>query len=252
MGSLSLIEAKVDEPISIAAGIPYVDGLPLPIRVVPGLQQLGLASALWVLKSGHRRAVLLFDENSPRSEEVARGFDTIGADLKLRLDADVGGDSATRTTRQEALIDRILAEKPDLVFYAGEEAPYSRSFELFEVFRRKGFAGKLMMADADPEVSFLAVPAKVVEGTLLVSPISPPSRDFASAYEPATGRHAGPHAWPGYLTMKEILMALEHAQSGARGPLIDAFNQAARKPRNSALYVFRGGKFVFVQDLKGP
>jgi ABC-type branched-subunit amino acid transport system substrate-binding protein len=148
------------------------------------------------------------------------------------------------------LLDRVLREKPDLVFYAGEAAPYGRAFELFEGLRKRGYAGRLAMGDADPEVSFLAVPARVVEGTLLISAIGPPSPEFAAAYEPATGRRAGPHAWPGYLLMKAVLAGIDRAGSCHGDKLRPAFAKDPSKPRPCALYVARSGKFEFLQDLR--
>jgi len=67
----------------------------------------------------------------------------------------------------------------------------------------------LVTVDVDPEVSFLAFPSRFPPGTLLISTISPPSAEFAAKYEPATGRKAGPHAWPGYLAMKAALEVLD-------------------------------------------
>jgi hypothetical protein len=144
----------------------------------------------------------------------------------------------------------VLSDKPDLLVFAGEEAPYTRTFEFFDGLRKSGYAGRFVTADADPEVSFLAVPTPVVEGTLLVSPIGPPSPEFAAVYEPATGRRAGPHAWPGYLMMNALLNIIERAASRSPSDLRAAFRAYAPVPRPCALYVFKGGKFEFVEDLK--
>ena len=216
-----------------------------PLRVLPDLTELGAAAAVWSRESGASRTVLLSDEPSDRSQQVAEGFVKEGPRPLAHLDATGGGAGGP-----EPLTDRILAQKPDLVFYSGEDAPYGRAFELFDALRKRGYAGRLAMADADPEVSFLAVPTRVVDGTLLVSPIGPPSREFAAAYEPATGRHAGPHAWPGYLLMKAVLERIERARSGRAAALRDAFWENPSPPRPCALYVARDGKFAFLQDLK--
>src|SRR6185436_4477575 len=101
------------------------------------------------------------------------------------------------------------------------------------------FQGRLMTGEADPEVSYLAVPTRIVDGTYLVSPIGLPSPAFAAAYEPATGRHAGPHAWPGYLTMKALLRVLDTAGSRDYEDLRRALVQVGPKPRPCALYVAR-------------
>jgi ABC-type branched-subunit amino acid transport system substrate-binding protein len=216
-----------------------------PLRVLPDLRELGEAAAAWARKSGAARTVLLIDEPSDPSQQVAEGFEKEGPRPLARLDATEFGAGGP-----ESLIDRILAQKPDLVFYAGEEAPYGRAFTLFDALRKRGYVGRLAMADADPEVSFLAVPTRVVDGTLLVSPIGPPSREFAAAYEPATGRHAGPHAWPGYLLMRAVLERVDRARSSRAAALREAFLENPSVPRPGALYVAREGKFVFLQDLK--
>jgi len=221
-----------------------------PLQVLPTLMELGAAAAVWSRESGASRTVLLYDEPSERSQQVAEGFAKADPQPVARLDATGGEEGLPSSEAREPLLDRILAQKPDLVFYAGEEAPYGRAFELFGALRKRGYAGRLAMADADPEVSFLAVPTRVVEGTLLVSPIGPPSREFAAAYEPATGRHAGPHAWPGYLLMKAVLERVDRARSGRGSALRDAFWEYPSAPRHGALYVAREGRFSFVRDLE--
>lgn len=237
-----LIEARVQEP---DFGVPIKRGGtgPEPIRVLPTLRELGEAAAAWVLASGATRTVLLCDEKNRFSQDIADGYDERSRPVPARLDT--MGEEGT-----PALLDRVLLEKPDLVFYAGEAAPFGRAFELFEGLRKRGYAGRLVMGDADPEVSYLAVPARVVEGTILISPIGPPSAEFAAAYEPATGRHAGPHAWPGYLMMKALLAGIDRTGSCHWDKLRAAFEKDPPKPRPCALYVARDGKFAFLQDLK--
>jgi hypothetical protein len=148
------------------------------------------------------------------------------------------------------LIGRVLSQAPDLIFFSGEDAPYGTAESVFKELRAKGYTGKLVMAEADPEVSFLAVPCRVPESTLLISPIGPPSKEFAATYEPATGRHAGPHGWVGYQAMKAALDVIDRAESSGFVGFQAIVDRMPPVPRSCYLYSLRGGKFEFVQELK--
>jgi hypothetical protein len=223
---------------------------PETLRVLPNLMELATATAAWARQNGTRRVVLLCDELNLMtkywSERITKAIPLVDVRFYARHQP---GKSETKED-WEAVLDQVIGEQPDLVFYFGEEAPYGNAFELFDALRRKGYAGRLAMGDLDPEVSFLAAPTKVVQGTFLVSPIGPPSPEFAAAYEPKTGRHAGPHAWPGYLTMKALLEVLDRADSGKQEQVQSLFQSALKRSRPGALYAFKGGKWEFVQELK--
>ncbi len=214
------------------------------LRILPGFTEQGAAAARWARASEAAVILLLRDTASPRGASIAGGFSAL---LPLaRIDH---VDPLEPADKRATLIGRILSYSPDLVFYSGEEAPYGTSDALFSALRAKGYAGKLLMAEADPEVSYLAVPCRVPEGTLLLSPIGPPSKEFASQYEPATGRHAGPHGWVGYLAMKAALGVIENSKT-ASGEEFQSLVDRQTPTRPCALYVARDGKFAFLQDLK--
>src|SRR6185503_194398 len=82
--------------------------------VTPGCTRQGRAAAAWAKKSGATRAVLLFERMSLRSRAIAAAFKT---SMAVVAEADV--DEA----------DRVLESKPDLIFFAGEEAPYRTAFK---------------------------------------------------------------------------------------------------------------------------
>jgi ABC-type branched-subunit amino acid transport system substrate-binding protein len=215
------------------------------LRVLPDLKELGRAAAAWSRETRPGRVTLLSEKAIGEEEPIAVAFQNAAGDLPLSV-----VHPFLWTEQELPALDRVLAEKPDLVFYTGEKAPYGSAFDLFDALRKRGYRGLLAMADSDPEVSYLAVPTKVVEGTLLVSTIGPPSQEFAAAYEPATGRHAGPHAWPGYLLMKAVIELIERADSNDGESLYAALMARPAPLRSCALYQFKEGKFVFVQDLK--
>lgn len=222
-----------------------VPDTPVELQVQPTLQALGSAAGAWVAGSGAKRVTLVFERDRGPVEQIADEFCKsamhIVQDFETRFD---------RSGEQDATLDRILKSDPDLVFFSGEAVPYGRAFELFDGLRKRGYPGRMVMADAEPEVSYLAVPTKVVEGTFLVSTLGPPSREFAAKYEPDTGRFAGPHAWPGYLLMRAMTQVVDRAKSKDEPELRRALllDPPARRP--CALYVHKGGKFEFVQDLK--
>jgi hypothetical protein len=214
-------------------------------RVSPGCEQQGRAAAGWVKRQRASRVVAVCDTDSLRSTMILKAFGEA---------AMASGPKLTRieSSGKPDLVDRILEERPDLVFYSGEEAPYATSHRLFSALRGKGFAGTLVMGEADPEVSFLATRPDLVDGTYLVSPFAPAPPELAKAM----GATPGPHVTAGYVAMKAVLDAIDRANSidtaelqraAARLPYFDAQGRAAL--RKCALYVARGGAFEFVELL---
>jgi hypothetical protein len=229
--------------------VSLLETLPRPVagqlQILPGCAEVGRAAAAWSVSSGARRIFLLRERGSARSTRIAEAFEAAG-----KVAAQESLEATLGATGRRELVTRIMAAAPDLVFYSGEDAPYGTSEALFTELRTRGYAGTLIMADGDPEVSFLAVPSRVPDGTLLLSPIGPPSASFAARYEPATKRHAGPHGWIGYLGMKAALEVIDRTGSTQ---IKDLRSTAARLPADAApcaLYVARDGKFVFLQNLK--
>jgi hypothetical protein len=215
------------------------------IQILNSVEEQGSVAAGWAKESGKRRIAILYDQSSTRSRGISSVFGSTAAKAGLEQ-----AGFFEVTAERGTLADRVLACKSDLVFFGGEEAPYGTTAVLFSELRDKGYSGALVTADADPEVSLLAVPSPLPAGTFLVSTIGPPSAGFASTYEPATGRHAGPHAWPGYLAMKAALDVIDRSPSGQSSDLRRTVQASPRIPEACALYVFKGGKFEFVQELK--
>jgi hypothetical protein len=218
------------------------------LQVVPDMKGLGRAAAHWARETKAGR-ITVFDDRETSTLEAQDDFidtfDTMTEDLRVWTVS-----RAVWVDKRSPIVERVLATKPDLVVYARETAPYGQAFELFDALRKKGYRGLLAMTDSDPEVSYLAVPTEVVDGTFLLSTIGPPSKEFAEAYEPATGRHAGPHAWPGYLLMNAVIDLFERSRSNKSEDLYAALMAGPATLRPCALYQFKEGRFVFIQDLK--
>jgi len=165
-------------------------------RITPDCDRQGRTAAQWAKQSKAARVFLLRDKPSLKSEAIAAAFESAARERGLAIDGPV--DSSLE---RPALFNRILASGADLLFYSGEEAPYSTAFTLFSALREKGFAGILVMAEADPEVSFLATRPSLVEGTYLVSPFAPPPPELAARM----GTTPGPHVTASYFAMKAAL-----------------------------------------------
>jgi len=209
-------------------------------RVTPGCDRQGRAAARWAKSVGVRRAFLVRDSGSLRSTAVGNAFKASAEELKLTVD----GPENSMTDRP-GLVRRILDSGADLVFYSGEEAPYSTAYDLFMSLLRAGYTGKVATAEADPEVSLLATRPTLFEGMYVVSPFAP--------YPPAG---SGPHVVAGYLAMKATLDAIDRANSidpealrraAAKLPIFDATGASTRP---CALYVARKGILEFVEELK--
>jgi hypothetical protein len=215
-------------------------------RVTPGCERQGLAAAIWAKKSGAARVFLLREAGSRRSEAIAAAF------FKAARDRGITVLNELYTSPAQTLSDLVLAAKPDLVFYTGEEAPYGSAYRHFSALRASGFVGPFLMGDADPEVSFLATRPDLVDGTYLVSPFAPAPPELAQAM----GVTPGPHVTAGYFAMKAALEAIDRANSidpeelrraAATLPYFDAQGKAAL--RKCALYRVRDNTFEFVELL---
>ncbi len=215
------------------------------VHVLATYDEQGRAAGRWAKSSGARFVFLLTENPITKGGGIYDGF---RREYPGASPAHV--DPADAATRWRDLVGRIVDFAPDLIFYTGEEAPYGLAEGLFTALREKGFAGRVAMAERDPEVSFLALPCRVPEGTMLISPIGPPSKEFAAKYEPATGRHAGPHGWVGYQAMKSALDILERMNNL---PFKDFPEVVDRMPPTRPpcfLYAARNGRFEFVQKLE--
>jgi hypothetical protein len=184
------------------------------------------------------RVFLLRDPLSIRSSLIAAAFEKTPNESGLQI---IGPADPTEEWR--GLVDRVIGSKAEAVFYSGEEAPYLTGYKVFQALRARGFDGPLAQAEADPEVSFLATPPTLLEGSYLVSPFAP-------------GPHVGPHVNAGYFAMKAALEAIDRANSvepealrraAAKLPYFDAQGRAAL--RKCALYVAKDGVFEFVRVL---
>ena len=208
--------------------------------VTPGCARQGKAAAAWVKKSGASRVVLMLERSSLRSRAIADAF---------KAATPIAGEPIEAFLDQ---VDKVLAQKPDLVFFAGEDAPYQTAFKIFSALRAKGYAGPLMMGEADPEVSFLATRADLVEGTHLVSPFAPAPPELAARMKSTPG----PHVTAGYLAMRAALRAIDRADTMVLSKLIRAaaelpdFDATGRSTRPCAIYIARNGIFEFVEELK--
>ena len=229
-----------DPPFYVSA----IDTHPLDPKgvfsVTPGCARQGKAAAAWAKKSGAARVVLMLERSSLRSRAIADAF---------KAAIPIAGEPIEAFLDQ---VDKVLAQKPDLVFFAGEDAPYQTAFKIFSALRAKGYAGPLAMGEADPEVSFLATRADLVEGTILVSPFATAPPELAARMKSTPG----PHVTAGYLAMRAALRAIDRADTMVTSKLVRAaaelpdFDAAGQSTRPCAIYVARNGIFEFVEELK--
>ena len=205
--------------------------------VTPGWSQQGAAAARWARKTGASRVFLIRDAGSLRSKAIAAAFEKAAAAQGLAM---TGAADATMEN-----VGRILISEADLVFFSGEEAPYALTTRLFKALREKGFSGSLVSGEADPQVSFLATRPDLLEGTYLVSPFAPAPPELAARMKSVPG----PHMTAGYVAMKAVLEAIDHANSIKEEDLHRAWAARTFPLRPCALYVARNGLFEFVEPL---
>jgi hypothetical protein len=232
--------------------ISVVDTHPLDaaghFRIVPGCDRQGRAAAAWAKKSKASRVFFLVDRPSLRSMAIAESFKHAARELGVAV-----LEPVSSSTERPDLQQQVLASGADLLFYSGEEAPYGTAYALFLALRALGYKGTFLMAEADPEVSFLATRPSLVDGTYLVSPYAPAPPQLA----PVVGTTHGPHVTAGYFAMKAALGAIDLANSRETAdlrraawklPYFDAQGRATLRP--CALYVAKNGLFEFVELLE--
>ena len=203
------------------------------------LPQLGDLAAGWAKKSNAARVLLIRDKESTHSMFIADRFIKEARRLGLTLVAD-------RSAAEPDLTEQILSARPDLVFFSGEKAPYGTAKKIFGPLREKGFAGPLVMAEADPEVSYLATRPDLVEGCYLITPFAPAPPDVAARMQTTQG----PHVTAGYFAMKAVLDILDQADSSDEVELRRAATRVPNLARPCAVYVARSNLFRFVEELK--
>jgi hypothetical protein len=244
--SESILQLGVQQPrVFLISAFDTLRATPLDcFRITPNFDQQGRAGAAWAKKAKASRVALLWDQASLRSNAIATAFESECRSLGMSVEGPFDADRAP--------LDRVLAGRPDAVFYSGEQSPYGSAFQLFSSLRSKGFGGTLVMGEADPAVSFLATRPDLVDGTYLVSPFAPAPPELAARM----GSIPGPHVTAGYYAMKAALESIDRADSmdpddlrriAAKLPYFDAWGRAAL--RKCALYVARNGRYEFVELL---
>ena len=237
-------------PLLISAFETHPRELSRAFQITPTFERQGQAAAAWAVRKGATRVFVIYEDQNPRSAAIGMAFWTAAKASGLEAQ---GCALGTPPNSSISRVDDIVAIKPDLIFFAGESAPYGRTFELFSMLRKEGFNGPLIAGEADPEVSFLATRPDLAEGTYLVSPFAPAPPELATRM----GFVPGPHVTAGYYAMKAALEAIDHANSmepedlrraAAKLPYFDAQGKAAL--RKCALYVARNGRFEFVELLE--
>jgi hypothetical protein len=248
IGTSEAIRDTADVPIArlrISLMDRYQEPVDGEVRILATYEDQGRAAAEWAKSRRFSSVFSVSDVHSSKGSGILDMF-------RYGFPESPSGyvEEASAATQWRDLVDRILLDTPDLLFYAGEEAPFGTAESLFKALRERGYSGTIAMGEKEPEVSFLALPCCVPEGTFLISPIGPPSKEFAARYEPATGRHAGPHGWVGYLAMKAALDVIERAGDGGTGEFQAIVDRMPPVRRSCYLYCARNGKFEFVQELK--
>ena len=228
------------------------DAPPAYFRVLPDDRLQGAAAADWARRLSCARAYVLHEQFNTRSQLIASAFAKRAGELGLEI---AGNDRIDPL--KPAVSAVVLSELPDVVFFAGENPPYTVAHALFSRLRELGYTGRLMMAEASPHLSFLVVPGRAVEGTYLVSPFPPLPEKFRERFRERFNRRAGPHNYSGYLAAQAALNAIEQARSRKPGTVRHACAKLPHFDRNGdtadnapAGYVLKNGEFEFVEFLE--
>ncbi len=236
-------------PVVMAvATLPEGDGF----RLLPDATRQGRAAADWAGRLGATCAMVVEENSNRRSALIAEAFRGRAGEIRLAVAL-----SEIFPRPPEELARAASASGADLVFFGGENPPYWHGQWLFGALRTAGYAGRLMLADASPEVSYLDASGLFPEGTYLLSPLAPPPPGFDARYQAYAGKPPGPHVHTGYLAGRALLDALELTSRPDRDAVrwslaqLSCFDvSGATTANHPAGYVMREGRFRFVESLK--
>jgi branched-chain amino acid transport system substrate-binding protein len=190
-------------------------------RLVPNDRVQAAALVQYMAGEGVRRVALLVDEDTTAlalAEVVRAGLPEAG--IALAADEAVDGDA--RDHRD--LVQRVLAQRPDAVLYAGGAHDLRVRVDTERLWRELAAAApglKLFAPDTLADPRFLSAIGVAGEGTYVTRPVlalsayPPPARRFARTFATRYGARPAPEALYGYEAMRGVLAATRSAVRAA-------------------------------------
>jgi len=161
------------------------------------------------------KTVAVINDKSPYGSGLAKATSAsikkVGGDVVLE-------EGVEPTTDYTALIDSVIAENPDVLYYAGydKDAPL-----VAKQYKDKGGEGLFVGGDGDKGTNFLKEGGEAVEGALLTCPCldpnasdDPPAMKFAADYKKAFGKEAGIYSSEAWDVTQMFIAAIKAGGAG--------------------------------------
>jgi hypothetical protein len=209
-------------------------------RSLPREAGLGASAARWAKARGASRVAVLVSRFEPRSGRIAEA---------LEESAGREGPEDVRLhpviAPYDALVDRILGKRPDLVVHAGEMIPWDVGAKLYPLLRARSFAGPILVADLSVGDGDARISTGVVDGVHVISPVPPPAPAFARS----RGRPVVREELLGYLGATTALEAIDRVGKPDRAAVKAAANPKAKHGVSPpSIWVVRQGRLEFVEQ----
>jgi branched-chain amino acid transport system substrate-binding protein len=216
-------ETEVGAPILDDAGITMVT----PSATNPDLTKQGWKTFFRALPTdevqGGQTGELMVDVMGCENIAVVHDKSDYGAGLAKYTVASVkeaGGnvvvdEGIEPTTDYTAVIDTVMAEDHDILYYSGYEA---QAPLVLKQYRDKGGEGLFMGGDGDKGTAFLKEGGEDAEGAILTCPCldpnasdEPQAKEFADAYREEYGEDAGIYSAEAWDAANIIIAAIKDA-----------------------------------------
>lgn len=226
-------------------------------RVIPPDDAQGQEAANYLSKVVKAKTVFSLDDKS----EYGTGLSTV---IEQQLKANgtkVVHDGIPKTTNYTGEADKIIAAKPDALYYSGY---YSQFGLLVKALRGKGFKGVIMSGDGSNDDKFIDAAGKDnAEGVLLSCPcgdanVDPNAKDFLASFKAVNnGAKPGTYSPEAYDATNAILSVLKGLGNDAtdRAKVAAAFKSVNFKGITKTIAFTPTGevtaKIVFIYKVTG-
>jgi ABC-type branched-subunit amino acid transport system substrate-binding protein len=204
-------------------------------------RRLGCRSAFVVTSSGRDRSGILAEFRARARE--------LGLAVLAEEGFDVERPDATGLVRQ------VGEKNPDVVFLNSFD--FAIAGRVIKQIRSAGFIGRILATEDCKLQEFLDQGGVGVEGTLLLSTLAIPSKEFSQRYRDKFASAPDELAFLGYRACKAALRSIALADTKDREAILHAAQSRASfsdgdGPDKPALgtYVVRGGKFEFMEEVR--
>lgn len=223
----------------------------------------GPAVAKYIKDTLKSQKVFLIDDTTAYGKGLV---DQVKKDLGAAV---VGSDTVQpKQTQFSATVTKVIAAKPDALFYSGY---YAEGSLFVKQLRAAGYTGKIIVPDGVKDPAFIDTAGQAAEGTIVTCPCVPPEKatgdfNFAEEYNKAFKREAGTYSAEAFDAANIFLAGIKAGKTTRKDmeAFVDAYEGQgitkkfkftdAGEPDPSSIeiwaYEVKGGKIVANQIIK--